>query len=296
MRARNFSEAEQALKGLFESGRRFRFRGRDLVVLFSEKPTCAEGEPKTDVFVRCLDESSRVVDIKISYKKVNADFIENKMTAERAQEIFGPGWVSRITQATDVIRDGLARRRLIFKTAAMHAQAGSITVGWKFELLWRHSGDLSGSIALSTEEKRDVFAGCNLPQDKRDAYVGEQIISNSGIADYILVSDRLVDLQETVDCLIPVEDFAVSADVYFACKALNLRTYDTPPKWDGNRPLAVQVDWEVREGRLTPFLDYDHPLIRRGNELVEKLQWAMGTLGVSNVSQLNHLNCACCTE
>ena len=59
-------------------GTEFEFEDRKYVVELSGKPTCHKGEPKTDIYVLAkssLDEK----EIKISQKKENADFIENKI-------------------------------------------------------------------------------------------------------------------------------------------------------------------------------------------------------------------------
>ena len=288
-----FGEAERAVKHLFACGRKFRFRNQNLVVEFAEKPTCAEGEPKCDIFVRCKDDKSKVVDLKISYKKNNADFLENKIKAERAAEIFGINWAAIISGATKSIRHEFEDRTLVYKRSESRTEAGAITLGWKFEFVNRKSGELSGIIPLSLEEKCDIFSGRNLSSDKRDAYIQGVVVRNSGVADLVLIADPINDLQKMVNELVDVQEFAAESEVYFACKALNYRTLHNPPKWDGDRPLAVQVDWNVCEGMLTPSFDFEHPLVRKGNEMGEKLMKAMQRIGVVNTACLNALNCAC---
>ena len=59
----------------------------------------------------CEDE----VEIKISYKKENADFIENKMSAERAEQLFGEDWIDIIEHSTTAIQDKFYERMLIYK-------------------------------------------------------------------------------------------------------------------------------------------------------------------------------------
>ncbi len=288
-----FGEAERSVKCLFACGREFRFRNQNLVVEFAEKPTCAEGEPKCDIFVRCKNEESKVVDLKISYKKNNADFLENKIKAERAAEIFGMNWMSIISGATKSIRNEFVGRTLVYKRPESRTEAGAITLGWKFEFVNRKSGELSGVIPLSIEAKCNIFSGRNLSPDKRNAYIQGVVVQDSGVADLMLVADPINDLQKMVNELVDVQEFAAKSEVYFACKALNYRTLHNPPKWDGDRPLAVQVDWNVREGVLTPSFDFEHPLVRKGNEMGEKLRKAMQKIGVVNTAYLNASNCAC---
>ncbi len=44
-------------------------------VMLSGKPTCHKGEPKTDILYYWAESCEDEVEIKISYKKENADFI-----------------------------------------------------------------------------------------------------------------------------------------------------------------------------------------------------------------------------
>ena len=84
------------------------------------------------------------------------------------------------------------------------------------------------------------------------------------------MNDKVSTTQEVIDSLITIEDYVdANPTVYFACKALNYRTYHK--KYDGNRPLSVYVDWNVRDGKLDPVLVYDNPLDTKGNEVAAKL-------------------------
>lgn len=111
----DFSESERRLLELFAVGTNFVLDGGDYEVLISGKPTCSRGEPKTDVFVQCRDcFSGELRDVKISYKQPNADFLENKIKAECAREIFGPQWVEIIKSATMNLRCFFESRRLVY--------------------------------------------------------------------------------------------------------------------------------------------------------------------------------------
>lgn len=107
------------------------------------------------------------------------------------------------------------------------------------------SGDLSGQIKLNISQVYDVYSGRNLPDEKRNAYVNGRIIPESGVAEYILITDSVNSAQEIIDNMIPISDYVqTNPNIYFACKALNYRTF--AEKYDGNRPLAVQVDWNIK--------------------------------------------------
>lgn len=289
-----FSDDERSLLNLFQNDKRFHFEGAQYRVIFADKPTCSSGEPKTDVFVRCADlNTGSERDIKISYKKDNADFLENKIKAERAKEIFGVNWCDIISSATKRLEYAFKNRQLIFKSREGRVEEGSITLGWKFEIVNCESGDLSNEIILTDEQKQDVYSGINLDVDKRNSIVNGEIVPNSGVADYILMTDELIDIQDVIDNIVSVKNYVQDKKFYFACKALNYRTLHNPPKCDGNRPLAVQVDWSVVDGKLVPSLDFDHPLERKGYEMRDKLKEALDLIGVSNTNQLNKTNCSC---
>ena len=290
----DFVESERQLLKLFSRGAKFQFDGRPQEVVLSGKPTCSRGEPKTDVFVRCRDQGSGVIrDIKISYKQPNADFLENKMTSERAFEIFGTEWEDIIKGATIGLRTSFESRRLIFKEAGRRTERGAITLGWKFELLITCKGELAGIVPLTDEQKADVLAGSNLEVSKRDSSINGMCVRNSGVANYILISYDLHSAQGVVDRLVPIGRYAKDISIYFACKALNYRSLHDPQKWDGDRPLAVQVDWFIENGKLSKRLDFSHPLKRKGNEVGEALKNALRTIGVRDTRQLNSTNCSC---
>ena len=73
----DFGDAERRIKGLMSEGTVFKFQGRQYKIIMSDKPTCSKGEPKTDIYILAENDKSETIEIKISYKKENADFIEN---------------------------------------------------------------------------------------------------------------------------------------------------------------------------------------------------------------------------
>ena len=194
---------------------------------------------------------------KISLKKENADFLENKTNAERAKNILGANWSEIIARATTDLRREFTTRPLIYKDDYRHTEAGSITLGWKFELLNKEAGQLSGDMHLSTEQVIDVYAGTNIAIDKRNAYVNGRVITNSGVANFILFEEsRITSIQDAIDALVPIEKYVRRhPKVYFACKALNYRSF--ADKYDGNRPLAVYVDWDCENGNVCLLITHD---------------------------------------
>lgn len=284
----NFGNAERRILNYFVYGTEIFHNGRKLKVQKAGKPICSQGEPKTDIYVLASDNMS-LEEIKISYKKENADFLENKTNAERAEQLFGSNWRWIIEQSTTGIRDSFERRTRIYKKRLARTEKGAITLGWKFELMNKPSGDLSGKMILTLNQVYDVYAGTNLSDDKRNAMINGKIIPNSGVADYILVSDYINSAQDIIDQMIPIKEYVrMHPNIYFACKALNYRTF--AQKYDGNRPLAVQVDWHIENGKLVSELIFDRPLEINGTEMAKRLFQCMEYLKIRTTDDIGSDN------
>lgn len=284
----DFGDAERRILAFMTERTEFVFQDKKYKVILSGKPTCHKGEPKTDIYILAESEHDKT-EIKISYKKENADFIENKMSAERAEQLFGTDWEGIIEQSTTAIRDRFEERMLIYKNKYKRTEKGAITLGWKFELLNKNSGDLSGKMLLTEEQVIDVYAGSNLSEDKRNAMVCGQVIEDSGIANYILMDEDVHSAQDVIDKMIPITEYVkLHPDIYFACKALNYRTF--AEKWDGDRPLSVQVFWDAEENKLVPKLVYDKPLTVKGNEVVGRLLQYMKLLNIKTTDDIDDDN------
>ncbi|HDR1063946.1 TPA: hypothetical protein QB333_000549, partial [Pasteurella multocida] len=138
-----FSEAEQNIKAYFNIGDVVLFKNQIYNVINVGKPTSPYGEPKTDLYILLQNEKDST-EIKISYKKSNADFLENKIKVERAEQLFGRDWQKIIINSTRSIEDIFLNKPLIYKNSLKRTQSGAITLGWKFELVNRKNGELSG--------------------------------------------------------------------------------------------------------------------------------------------------------
>ncbi len=286
--AKRFGENEHRICSLFNEGETFEYKGNIYVVVFSDKPVCRSGEPKTDIFVRThlYDNPNVIRDFKISYKQDNADFIENKTSAERAEQLLGVDWQEIIEHSTLQLREVFENRPLIYASKYKKTEAGAITLGWKFELLRVKSGELSEIMQLNYDQKVDVYAGTNLPVDKRDASVCGMIIKDSGIAEFIFEEiEPVFSAQEVVDRMQTIDEFLEEyPNIYYACKALNYRSFKD--KYDGDRPLSVFVDWNVIDGKLVPELVFDRPLVTKGTAVYEQLMYSMDLLGISNTDDI----------
>ncbi|HDR1055890.1 hypothetical protein ACFGZZ_01775 [Pasteurella multocida] len=283
-----FSEAEQNIKAYFNIGDVVLFKNQIYNVINVGKPTSPYGEPKTDLYILLQNEKDST-EIKISYKKSNADFLENKIKVERAEQLFGRDWQKIIINSTRSIEDIFLNKPLIYKNSLKRTQSGAITLGWKFELVNRKNGELSGEIKLSKEQYIDIYSGSNLSLEKRNANVNGKIITNSGVANYILIGDSFSSSREILENIISIDEYVkYSPQIYFACKALNFRTFEN--KYDGDRPLAVQVKWEVINNKLTPTLIFDNPLNWNGNSVYEHLKSCLNQLNIETTDDINEEN------
>lgn len=281
-----FGDAERNILKLLNPGNSFTLHTKVYKIVQSGKPTCRKGEPKTDIYVLASSEDHNFLEIKISFKKENADFIENKTNSERAKILLGHNWQDLIIKATSSISDKFKNKKHIYKSKSGRTEEGSITLGWKYELLNKSGGELSGILDLTPSQIIDVYAGTHLSDDKKNASVNGQIIINSGIANYILINDRIRNTQDIIDNLIPIEKYVqMHPTVYFACKALNYRTYKQ--KYDGNRPLSVFVDWNIKNGQLNPVLIFNNPLLIKGDYVASKLINSMEQLGIHSTRDIN---------
>jgi len=286
-----FGEAERRIAHLLSAGNTFFYMNESFTIVNSGKPTCSKGEPKTDIYVKAKSECGDSIEFKISYKKENADFIENKTNAERAEALFGENWEEIIIQATESIRSVFEEKKLIYKRAFGRTAKGAITLGWKYELLNKSGGELSGEVELSREQIIDVYAGTHISMDKRNARVNGIIIPNCGVANYILINDAVKTTQEVIDSLYRIDEYVNKYPyVYFACKALNYRTFQN--RYDGNRPLSVYVSWYVKDNKLCHDLVFDAPLSVGGDKVANDLIKALQELNIDTTNDITKDNIA----
>ena len=68
---------------------------------------------------------------------------------------------------------------MIYKKKSGRTDKGAFTLGWKFELLNKSNGDFTDIITLSHEQVIDVYAGTNLPDDKKNAFDVEKYLNHN---------------------------------------------------------------------------------------------------------------------
>ena len=91
-----FGDAERQIVELLNMGETVQYGRKEYKIKLVGKPTVSRGEPKTDIYVLLEESNGEQVEVKISFKKSNADFLENKISAERAEQLFGSNWADVI--------------------------------------------------------------------------------------------------------------------------------------------------------------------------------------------------------
>lgn len=276
----NFSNTESSLITLFKDSRTFEFDNKEYTIIQIGKPSPSRGECKTDIYI-LAENNDRYREFKISVKQNNADFLENKMKLERAIEIFGEDAQTVIEKSTNEIRQAFENETLINFQKKGRTEAKTIALGWKFELLNKPGGVKSGLMLLSAQQKIDVYAGTNLGESKTNCLVNGERIKDSGIAEYILETDHNItdNANDYFTRLIKIDDYVKDKNIYFACKALNYRA--SKDKWDGDRPLAVYVDWSIENNKLTGSLVFSNPLSVKGNQCGVNIQNILKSLNIN---------------
>ncbi|GAW97412.1 MULTISPECIES: hypothetical protein [Colwellia] len=284
-----FSETESSLIALFKDNKVFEFNNKTYKILQIGKPSPSKGECKTDIYI-LAESNDKYREFKISVKQSNADFLENKIKLERAIEIFGSQAQTIIKQSILQIKKSFEDEVLINFEKKGRTEAKCITLGWKFELFNKLSGKKSALLNLNKQQKIDVYSGTNLDSSKTNCLVNGTRVVDSGIAEYILETEPNINKPANyyISKLVAIDDYVVNKNIYFACKALNYRA--SKDKWDGDRPLAVYVDWKVKNDKLTGDLVFSNPLSVKGNQCGKNVQQILKSLKINkdNFDDLKH--------
>ena len=285
----NFGKTERKIKDLFLSEKKFTYEQANYSVLKCDKPTSSKGECKTDVYVLAQDDLGNQKEFKISVKQNNADFLENKISLDRAIEILGSDAQSIIERSIAKIEKTFEDDYLVYFKPYKKTKALSLTMGWKFEFINKLGGKKCGIIDLTDQQKIDIYAGTNLNLDKKNSSVNGETVINSGVANYIITIDAPnKDLNYYLSKMQPIEHFAKQQDVYFVCKALNYRA--NKDKWDGDRSLSVYVNWFLdQEGKLQGKLVFEKPLSVKGHSIGKNIKNLLATLQI-NKNNFHELN------
>lgn len=276
-----YSEYERLLQEVFKPGSTFSRDGLNHTVKTSGKPSPSRGECKTDLYIKTSVKNHPDSEFKVSVKKEDAKFIENKISLDTAFEIFGANAVKIIESSATSISEKFSDSILI--RLQPESKTYKIVLGWKFEIFANTRRRLRTTLHLTDDQKVDIYAGSNRSVEKKHSAVNGEVIQDSGIASHVIVlSNEESEItgqnaQHFADMFQPVSQYAKTIEINAGFTALNYRS--DKEKWDGNRPLAVWIDWQINNSILLPKFIYKNPLETKGNEVGERLLNSLVSLG-----------------
>lgn len=134
-------ETERSIINLFKSTRAFNFEEDQYRIINIGKPRPNKGECKTDIYILTRNLTKGLTkEFKISIKQNDADFLENKMSFERATEIFGNHAKDIIVKSIKSVEKSFFDDYLIYFRKFKRTEEKCIKIGWKFELLNKFGG------------------------------------------------------------------------------------------------------------------------------------------------------------
>lgn len=276
--AHAYATAENHIVTLFAPGATFNYKGKEFTSVVSDKPRVEKGggEGKTDIYVKAVDADGNEEEIKISYKKENADSYENWVSAARAEATFGENWRDVVSEAVEKNKEKFTsakkydRRK---RSAKSNDKGGSYTLGYAFDI---RSNERNLSVRLDNlthEQEKEIYSGATLPAVKKDCVVNGKVVKDSGVATHMLVSDSAKTPQEAIDSLVSMDDYVSShrGQLHMAFKAVNYYYYEN--KGEASRPLAVTVNWSKNSrGRMVSTVDTSNPLATNSTEALAKIR------------------------
>lgn len=267
-----YAANEDRIVELLPVGAKVQWKGQEWTVRVSEKPRYGRGEGKTDAYIELFD-GFDTKQLKISYKKPNADFIENKISAHRAEAMFGADWQERFKPTLDAMQPRLQER-------GFEQENGNITLGYRLDVVNKnHAG--SARLDVSHKELVDLYAGSTLDPTKRHGTIGGATVENSGVANWMLVGADYKNGQDILDSLETVHEYVKrNPDLYLAPKAVNLRPVNPARpklaeselkdwKFEAGRPLGFV--WSPGGDGEAPRLSHENALQMTSSEYARKL-------------------------
>ena len=274
-------ENENKVISVFDRNRDFTYQGWRYHIITAGKPRVqkGKGEPKTDIYLLFRIDHWGDLEVKITLKQKDFNFMENKVKMERFEAIVGEG--NGAEKAT-MIAESVMKQDLDGILESCRPETGYIrrkgekpctryTLGYRLDITNQNNGKRSFPLGLTLEQKMEVFSGAKLEERKRDAIVCGKVIKNSGVANVMLEMDLTGDEtpQEILAALRPLSDETLydNYDLYGTLKAVN---YYTNGKYEHSRPLVLQVRSNEVDGELRPEVYVDRPLLVNSTEKVKE--------------------------
>ena len=286
MAKKDYIKLEEKIIDIFRQEQQFNLAGNNYKIIQDKlgkpRPSKGGGETKTDVYILGIDDLGNEKELKISVKLPNYEFIENKITEERAEQIFGRQW-------KDLLANEIKKIAPLFHSTRLVNRTNRITLGWKLEIANKSTRALQLEIAPGKEAIEEIYSGKKLVPEKRNGKINGKIIENSGVANYLLVSteDEVNSTKDIIDMIQPISLMesnkitliftGFTATPLFKETETHTIPVDVEVKTDGDRPLVVYIDWVYNNvtKELEPTIIFDDPLVTKGHEVMRSFKNAV---------------------
>lgn len=280
---KDFSSYESKIRNLACNVNTFTFDRDDYDLILCGKPTVegGGGETKTDIYIRAkCKKDGKIKEIKISYKKNNYSFVENKIKKERAEKIYGQNWSKIIQGQINSIKSKFEKEPLVYFKQSGNTCRGSVKMGWRYEM------ENDGNRTLGTKIDQDITANIWANKGASEKYTNGIIdgakVPGSGIPNYFLEADiaSIKSADDIFSNIVPIiEWLSKNTCITSAFLAQNYRTIEK--KQEGNkRHLAVWVEWKITGGKLDASLIFNKPLEMESGTVFEQFKSCMKSLGI----------------
>lgn len=265
MSKRDYKELEDHIIAICDNQKNITYNGINYELSKADRPIVkGEGECKTDVLIRLyktISNLQKYIDIKVSIKQSNAEFLANKLKPIDAESLFGKNWKRIVTEAIEPIKSNFESKKLC---AENKKHGMRYTLGWRMEVA-NKPRVLSAKLQIPRNEIIDViYKGSSLSDDKKNACVFGDIVENSGVADFLLEGNKseFNSISDVLDSIKSMDSLPAD-NIYLIFTASNYFP-DKDSKIEGNRYLAVYVNWSVVNNVLTPNIIFNNPLQNKG--------------------------------
>ena len=278
----------------------FDYQGKRYKIVINEKPS---PETKTDFYILAehLQSKKKITkEFKISYKTEKYGFLENKLTAERSEKIYGKNW-EKIIKKQIMQKNSFEVNQCWLKKSpctslkenfrdfpVVNFKNLGVVLGWRIEIEDLHAPKV-GRRLLSGKIKGNIInqilwgKGCST--EMRDAKIGKEIIKESGIPDYILIKNPEC-IKTANDVFENIQDIRKHAKshnkVRNAFFTQNL-TWSKTKGWKtegDSRSFAVWIKWRAVKGKLNGRPVLDKPFTKTAKDIQNELWSALEKIGL----------------
>ena len=285
-------ENEQRLMRIFAPNTRFTYGGIEYESQICAKPhpQTPGGEPITDVYIHAESETKKILILKISLKKIGWEFIKNHMRVDDFRDIFFDNTEEQIRfyqeQSIQLLEEIPVIDLGIGNKINGRMSDGAMTLGWEMMITNRPRGlDLG---ILHRRYVREAIMGEHMEERRRNSFVNQEIINNSGIPTHVLEMnvDENTTHEEVFQTMITSDQFVQEQqnNLHIILKANNYRSLSTKTssgRADNRRYLFVENHWNVSTNFcLERQLNFEDPF--EPNDIArQSLEHALEDLGIN---------------